>query len=74
VHVHYLCNLHLVPKDYHFRKPTIVFAFVAINTWIWSAVFHARDTPLTEKLDYFFATFHVLFSTLLALMRYASTH
>lgn len=31
----------------------------AMNTWIWSAVFHARDTLITERLDYFCATLYV---------------
>jgi hypothetical protein len=28
---------------------------LACNAWLWSAVFHARDTRLTERLDYFSA-------------------
>ncbi|KAJ2838601.1 hypothetical protein FBU31_000888 [Coemansia sp. 'formosensis'] len=37
--------------------------FVVIGTWSWlcSAVFHTRDFPLTEKLDYFSAGFNVLY-------------
>ena len=26
-----------------------------MNAWLWSTVFHARDLPWTEKLDYFSA-------------------
>ncbi|WPT17932.1 Post-GPI attachment to proteins factor 3 [Picochlorum sp. SENEW3] len=28
---------------------------LASNAWIWSAVFHSRDTAMTERLDYFSA-------------------
>lgn len=31
-----------------------------INAWVWSSVFHARDTSVTEKLDYFSADACVL--------------
>lgn len=42
---------------------------VATNAWLWSSVFHARDFPLTEKLDYFSATSLVIFSLYYALSR-----
>ena len=29
--------------------------------WIWSTVFHARDSPWTERLDYYCATFLIYF-------------
>ncbi|AGO10835.1 AaceriAFR678Cp [[Ashbya] aceris (nom. inval.)] len=35
-------------------------AAVGMLAWVCSAVFHARDMPLTEKLDYFFAGATVL--------------
>lgn len=28
---------------------------MTVNAWFWSTVFHARDFPWTEKLDYFSA-------------------
>lgn len=37
-------------------------ALLSMNAWFWSAVFHARDTPITEKLDYFCAFSVVLYS------------
>jgi post-GPI attachment to proteins factor 3 len=40
----------------------ITWAYVSINAWIWSAVFHTRDTPLTEKLDYFSAALAILYA------------
>ncbi|KAG0710745.1 Post-GPI attachment to proteins factor 3 [Chionoecetes opilio] len=38
------------------------FGKVCINAWVWSVVFHARDTPWTERLDYFCAFSMVLFN------------
>ncbi|CAM9734846.1 unnamed protein product, partial [Choristocarpus tenellus] len=31
------------------------YTVVGINTWLWSAVFHARDVRWTEAADYFCA-------------------
>jgi hypothetical protein len=28
------------------------FCFISMNAWIWSTLFHTRDKPLTETLDY----------------------
>lgn len=28
------------------------FAFICMNAWIWSTVFHVKDTPFTEFMDY----------------------
>lgn len=39
-----------------------VYTLVCLNGWFWSAVFHTRDVPFTEKMDYFCAFSMVLFS------------
>ncbi|XP_068211283.1 post-GPI attachment to proteins factor 3 [Palaemon carinicauda] len=39
-----------------------VHALICINAWTWSVIFHARDTPWTERMDYFCAFSMVLFS------------
>ncbi|XP_069683726.1 post-GPI attachment to proteins factor 3 [Periplaneta americana] len=39
-----------------------VYALVCLNCWVWSTVFHIRDTPFTEMMDYFSAFSTVLFS------------
>ncbi|WVQ85743.1 hypothetical protein IAT38_007910 [Cryptococcus sp. DSM 104549] len=44
-------------------------AYIQINTWVWSTVFHARDTPNTERLDYFSATLTIGFTLLYAIVR-----
>lgn len=38
------------------------YALVNMNAWLWSTVFHTRDTPITEMLDYFSATSGILYS------------
>lgn len=44
-------------------------AFVGINTWIWSVVFHTRDNDWTEKADYFSAGASTLYGLWLVLAR-----
>jgi len=38
------------------------YALISMNAFIWSTVFHIRDTQVTEMLDYFCATSGVLYS------------
>ncbi|XP_038635483.1 post-GPI attachment to proteins factor 3 isoform X3 [Scyliorhinus canicula] len=42
---------------------------VTLNAWVWSTVFHTRDTLLTEKMDYFCASSVVLYSIYLCCVR-----
>lgn len=39
-----------------------VYALVSVNTWACSAIFHAHDTDLTEKMDYLSAFSIVMYS------------
>jgi hypothetical protein len=39
-----------------------IYSLSAINAWIWSTVFHIRDTNFTELMDYFSAMLMVLVS------------
>ncbi len=54
-------------RSYPLRALWAVYAVLSANTWVWSAVFHARDTRRTEALDYFSA------DTLLAYTLFAVT-
>ncbi|KAJ3362482.1 Post-GPI attachment to proteins factor 3 [Kappamyces sp. JEL0680] len=45
---------------YHLRPILVLYGLVSVNTWVWSAVFHTRDFPITEKLDYFSAMLGLL--------------
>lgn len=58
-----------LPKTYFMRPFALGYAVVNMNTWVWSSVFHTRDTPLTEKLDYFCAASTLLFTLFFTLLR-----
>lgn len=51
------------------RQYYILFALIGMNTWLWSSVFHMRDFPATEKLDYFSAGSYVLYGFFYAPIR-----
>ncbi|KAK0492090.1 Per1-like protein [Armillaria luteobubalina] len=58
-----------VSGEHPMRMYYLLWAFASMNTWIWSSVFHTRDTPLTEKLDYFSAAFTILFALYFCVIR-----
>lgn len=41
--------------QYPYHRLWLAYVFVNINAWLWSSVFHCRDTRVTERLDYFSA-------------------
>ncbi|KAK9889827.1 hypothetical protein WA026_007195 [Henosepilachna vigintioctopunctata] len=41
-----------VPNDCPLYGLWHIFAIVCVHAWFWSVVFHARDTSLTEFMDY----------------------
>ena len=54
----------------HFMKVLWLTHFIlACNAWIWSSVFHSRDTRTTERLDYFSAGAVMVFDVYLSLTR-----
>uniref|UniRef100_A0A8V1A523 Post-GPI attachment to proteins factor 3 n=2 Tax=Gallus gallus TaxID=9031 RepID=A0A8V1A523_CHICK len=58
-----------VPPTSPMYPTCVAFAWVSVNAWFWSTVFHTRDTALTEKLDYFCASAVVLHSVYLCWVR-----
>lgn len=44
-----------------FRTLWYTLSLISMNTWVWSAIFHAKETPFTERMDYFCAFGFVLF-------------
>lgn len=56
-------------KTFRMRPYYVCFAFVGVNTWVWSAMFHTRDFVWTERLDYFSAIGSILYGLFLALIR-----
>ncbi|KAI6140430.1 Per1-like protein [Pisolithus tinctorius] len=51
-----------IPAAHPMKPYYLTWAYVSINAWIWSAVFHTRDLPRTEKLDYFSAALAIMYA------------
>ncbi|EUC59752.1 Mn2+ homeostasis protein (Per1) [Rhizoctonia solani AG-3 Rhs1AP] len=58
-----------VPKHFHMRSLYLIWSGLAVNAWVWSSVFHTRDTPVTEMLDYFSAGLVILYSLFFTVVR-----
>mmetsp|Transcript_4512 Transcript_4512/g.10562 ORF Transcript_4512/g.10562 Transcript_4512/m.10562 type:complete len:376 (+) Transcript_4512:53-1180(+) len=54
---------------YPYKWLWLVYAGLHLNAWLWSAVFHTRDTHLTERLDYCSAITVVAAGLVVALAR-----
>lgn len=71
-YVHYR-GLGLIKRHVALQNPMrlyyIVYAYIGMNAWLWSTVFHVRDFPSTEKLDYFSAGTYVLYGFFYAPVR-----
>ncbi|KAI5118327.1 hypothetical protein M0805_006609 [Coniferiporia weirii] len=52
------------------KRLLLVWAVVSMNAWICSAVFHTRDKPSTEKLDYFSAALVFITALHIVVMRF----
>ncbi|KAH9948137.1 Per1-like protein [Amylocystis lapponica] len=51
-----------VPDTHPMKNYYVCSALVSMNAWVWSSVFHTRDLPRTEKLDYFSAALAILYA------------
>ncbi|KAF8071675.1 Per1-like protein [Lyophyllum atratum] len=58
-----------VPKTHPMRSFYLAWSLTSINAWIWSSVFHTRDLPVTEKLDYFSAALAILYALYYTVVR-----
>ncbi|WEW55027.1 hypothetical protein PRK78_000454 [Emydomyces testavorans] len=58
-----------IPETYPLRKYYLGFGYFGLASWIFSIIFHTRDFPLTEKLDYFAAGASVLYGLYLSVVR-----
>ncbi|KAJ2849952.1 hypothetical protein IWW36_002261 [Coemansia brasiliensis] len=69
MHVRSWKLVHSLPQIHPMQRWLSV--FIVLGTWSWfcSAVFHTRDFPLTEKLDYFSAGLNVLYIFFLGTVR-----
>lgn len=57
------------PSPYPYAWLWAGYMLLSINAWLWSAVFHSRDTRLTERLDYFSAATLIFFNLFLSVVR-----
>lgn len=73
-HILHLQQLNEYRKKTEFGGHWLSFAVVGVNTWFWSALFHARDTPFTEKMDYFSALFLIVWGLWVAIVRTLHLH
>ncbi|KAF9956505.1 hypothetical protein BGZ72_002744 [Mortierella alpina] len=58
-----------IPEDYYMRPLYLGYAIIGMNTWLWSAVYHTRDWPSTEKLDYFSAGTAIMYGLFYTVVR-----
>ncbi|KAK9761088.1 hypothetical protein K7432_014267 [Basidiobolus ranarum] len=73
-HWHHWNAIKIRVPDQYFLKPFYFgYAIVGMNAWLWSSVFHSRDTSLTEKLDYFSAALTILYGLFLSVLRVTHT-
>ncbi|KAI8075449.1 Per1-like-domain-containing protein [Gilbertella persicaria] len=70
MHLRYFKRIKQQVSDAYFLKPFYLgIAVVGMNAWLWSTVFHTRDTSITEKLDYFSAGLYILVGFCVANLR-----
>lgn len=58
-----------IPASYSLRKYYLGFGYFGLASWIFSMLFHTRDFPITEKLDYFAAGASVMYGLFLSVIR-----
>ncbi|KAI0035028.1 Per1-like protein [Vararia minispora EC-137] len=58
-----------VPTGHPMKQFYVRWAYISCNAWLWSSVFHTRDTSLTEKFDYFSAGLTILYSLYFSVVR-----
>ncbi|KAI3661797.1 hypothetical protein MP638_003805 [Amoeboaphelidium occidentale] len=54
------------------KNLNLLLALFQVNMWVWSTVFHCRDTPFTEKMDYFSAMASILMAVYASSVRLLS--
>ncbi|KAI0373193.1 Per1-like protein [Pilatotrama ljubarskyi] len=63
-----------IPDGHPMKRYYLLFAYVSMNAWVWSSVFHTRDLPMTEKLDYFSAALAILYALYYTVIRLFHLH
>ncbi|RCH89557.1 hypothetical protein CU098_008455 [Rhizopus stolonifer] len=68
-HYKYFFQLLEIPSGFKHKNVYLGTSLCGMNAWLWSTVFHTRDLPWTEKLDYFSAGLYILYGLFLAVVR-----
>jgi hypothetical protein len=63
-----------IPPSYPLLRYMKTFGYLGYAAWVFSAVFHARDTLVTERLDYLGAGAYVLYGLFFAPIRILRWH
>ncbi|KAK6618349.1 hypothetical protein RUM44_002801 [Polyplax serrata] len=63
-----------VPKKTQYYRVWNIFGLVQLNSWVWSSVYHTRDTDFTERMDYMSAFLLILYSFYAVGLRYTNTN
>ncbi|KAL2008104.1 hypothetical protein VTN00DRAFT_8086 [Thermoascus crustaceus] len=58
-----------IPASYPLRKYYLGLGYCGLASWTFSMLFHTRDLPWTEKLDYFAAGASVMYGLFLSVIR-----
>ncbi|CEP15601.1 hypothetical protein [Parasitella parasitica] len=70
VHAYYFRQIQKHVSWRNFYKGfMLLYTVIGMNAWLWSTVFHSRDTKFTELMDYFSAALLVLYSLYYAIIR-----
>ncbi|CAH8546674.1 unnamed protein product [Schistosoma margrebowiei] len=69
--LNFMFNCHMFNKFYRYvpynspmYKTWVMQIIFSMNAWVWSTIFHTRDTSFTEKMDYFSALAFVIASVM----------
>eukprot|EP01126_Amoeba_proteus_P061716 TRINITY_DN8311_c0_g1_i2.p1 TRINITY_DN8311_c0_g1~~TRINITY_DN8311_c0_g1_i2.p1 ORF type:complete len:209 (-),score=13.29 TRINITY_DN8311_c0_g1_i2:194-820(-) len=57
------------PKTFYLYKIFLAYGIIGSMTWLFSFLFHCRDTKITELLDYVFASFTFFFGSFWTTLR-----
>ncbi|KAF8898232.1 Per1-like protein [Gymnopilus junonius] len=58
-----------VPQYHPMRSYYLFWSVVSMNAWMWSSIFHTRDLPFTEKMDYFSAALAIMYALYYTIIR-----
>ncbi|KAI3641692.1 hypothetical protein MIR68_000260 [Amoeboaphelidium protococcarum] len=58
-----------VSSKFKLKMPLMILFITQMNAWVWSSVFHYKDMPWTERMDYFAAMLSIVYGMFYATVR-----